>query len=170
MHMLGLRSLRILQRSKILALLAVGSLLGLVGCGVDGTGQTGGTGGTGASTVTIILSNQTDFQLDPHLFISSDNLTAEQLFAGNTFAYRAFNLTGQIDANDQVLFTLPCSQVVSIGSDDAGFSDLATFTGGTSVDSPIIFSGDNFTCGQSLTFTFSRDQADQFHTAVMVSN
>ncbi len=167
MYMFGLRSLRSLQRSKILALLAVGSLWGLAGCGVDGTGQ---TGGTGASTVTIILSNQTNFQLDPHLFISSDNLTAEQLFAGNTFAYRAFNLTGQIDANDQVLFALPCSQVVAIGSDEAGFSDLDTFTGGTSVDSPIIFSGDNFTCGQSLTFTFSRDQADQFHTTATVSN
>jgi len=123
-----------------------------------------------ATELTITLINDTDLELDPMLFVSDRQVGEDELFDGFTYAYRAFGDKGLLDPRQQVQFTLPCDQAATIGSHQAGFSDLDTFTGGTSVDSPLLHLDADFACGQTVTFRFSRHASGLYHTTADVSN
>lgn len=120
------------------------------------------------TTLTVYLINETNLELDPHLYVSQYVLSAEQLFVDSNI-YANFDGATVIDPNTTVELTLNCSETKTIGSDQAAFgkwSDLQN--AGRSINSPVIAFGDaenSPTYEQVILIRFYRDQAGDYRTS-----
>jgi len=118
--------------------------------------------------LTFVLVNQTSMEVDPNLYISESQVTAESLFGNSANMFKNFNGKTTLAANSTVTITMNYGKAVTIGSNQAGFGSLTSWTGGKSVESPVLRQGTDFVYPQTITFTFSQDSDKKFHTTAKV--
>lgn len=118
--------------------------------------------------IIVVFDNQADIPVDPHFYHSTATLTADGLFADPANRFQNFNSKTTIPAKTSLSVPFLLTQSATIGSQEATFADLTTFTSGKASESPVLHSGTDFTTGQTVTFTFSRDSSGNYHTTAAV--
>jgi hypothetical protein len=125
----------------------------IAGCG--GTNLTDpNTDNTTEEKIQITFVNSSSFTVDPKFFRSGDNETAESLFADPANIYANFYGKTTLPPISTTIVLLPVSTCKTIGTNQAAFSDIKTFTGGVSSDVPILYNGTDFDNSSKITFTF----------------
>jgi hypothetical protein len=142
----------------------------LAGC----TGPTTGTDPTPTptitptSSITVVFDNKANTTVDPGIYRSGSNLTADELFASAANRYQNFNGKTTIPAQTSVSATFLVTQAATLGSNQAAFGDLISFIGGNAAEKPVLHFGAEYNAGQTVTFTFSMDSSQIFHTTTSV--
>ncbi|MFA5865496.1 MAG: hypothetical protein WC975_12525 [Phycisphaerae bacterium] len=149
-----------MQKTLILGLI-VGLAILLAGCNAPVTDT---------DTLTLVFDNQANEPVDPHFSRSGSNLSADQLFDNSSNSYQNFNGETTIPAKTKIEIQLPSTQAITIGSNQAEFGSIATWTGGISQESPILRQPEDFDASQKITFTFTKDIGGIYHTTVTISN
>lgn len=152
-------------RALVLSLLLLFAFLLAPGCAAES--------GVTPTEITVMLINQTDLQLDPHLYVSAAELNDADLFTVGQM-YANFSGNGVIDPNTTVTLKFDCDNLKAIGSYLASFAILEPIPkAGKSVESPVIeIDGkeNNPACGQVLTIRFSVDDMGAYHTNWQVTD
>lgn len=101
---------------------------------------------------TVRLINNSDFAVEGELFYDDEDDTIEELLEENG-TRRAIVLA----AGDQTSFSVSCDDLRAIIISDA---DLQIITGiGPSASTDVLREGDDFECGDVITFTFDHSAA-----------
>jgi len=119
--------------------------------------------------VSIVLTNQTDEEMDPKFYRSSSNLDFDTLFIDPTNLYQNFNGKTTIPAKSLATISIPFAQATTIGTDQAAFASLTTMAHGRSIEIIILHSAHDFTQNQTVTFTFYRDTLNVYRTAYSIT-
>ena len=121
---------------RVYVLCLIVALIG--GCGVGGLLD--GNGADDTSTggkLIVLLINDSSVPVDPHFYISADTLAEEQLFdASHLYGDFGGSNILQPTSTTSAELEFDCSEVKSLGSQEAAFGALAPdFEGGKSVES-----------------------------------
>ncbi len=121
-----------------------------------------------SNSVTVIFNNTSDVTVDPCIYRSGSNLTPEELFASTANRYQNFKGKTTIPGKTSVTATFLLTQAATIGSKEAAFGDIISFIGGNASESPVLHVDSDYYAGQTVTFTFSMDSSQKFHTKTSV--
>lgn len=146
------------SRSLLPAILTALYALLITGC-VGGTDSSDGSSDNEPNEVTVVLNNQTGLDVAPNLYIAAASLSADELFSPEHM-YTNYGTNGIIEPQSSVTFNIPCTDIGSIGSEEAEFTSLGQFTSGRSADSVIAVSDVNFSCGNTITIKLYFDGVD----------
>ncbi len=152
-----------MTRWTTLGLLTV--LAALSGCGSSLPGD----GATQNNTLKIVFINQTDVEVDPNFYLSASNSTTTDLFGNTANMYKNFDGKTTIAAKATVTITLDYDKATTIGSNLASFGSILSWTGGKSDDVVVLHEGVDFDHPESITFTFSKDSQNHYHTTAAVT-
>ena len=114
------------------------------------------------NTVTVSLVNHGDYPVDVRLYISGDQNVVEDLLTqfGNEVDYR-------VDAGGTVDFTRDCDNLQAIIIKNAALDVVGDI--GPQKSTEVLRDGDDFGCGDQITFTFDHsDLILDFDIAVAV--
>ncbi len=128
---------------------------------VDPTDLDIGDGSSSPDVVTIRIVNRTDHTLDPQIYISSEPVGLEDLFAGSRkYTDYGVGRQGLIAANTSDDFELDCALVRLIGTRGGSFgggddnNDLNNPAG--SGTQRVLTQELVFDCGERITFTYQQ--------------
>lgn len=127
------------------------------------------TGDGGAQTITIRVVNATSTGLDPQIYISSEPVTADELFVdGNKFTSFGFLKLGALDGFSSDEFEVNCADARLLGTRGGAFGD-DPLNNPDGNGTQIVLSQDvSVFCGGTVVFTYSRS-GDGFATSFQVN-
>ncbi len=132
--------------SKLLAVVVLACMsTGLVGCNSL-------VGLLRPSETTIVLANDSDFDIGVLLFYGDDQNILEALLTEI-----GEEMTLRIGAGEQVTFSRDCDELQAIIIDDADLLLIGQL--GPEVKTDVLRDGDEFGCGDTITFTFDHSDA-----------
>ena len=123
--------------------------------------------------ITVLLANDTDMTVDPHLYVSPNKLSADDLFADETNQFSDFDGSPLLNAGAMIPVAFDCNDLGTIGSQEAEFTDLEAWEAGKSAESPVIQIGESVeapVCGEVLIFHFFTDIDGVYHTEWLVTD
>jgi hypothetical protein len=103
------------------------------------------------SQTTVILDNRTPFEVDVELYYDENQNILEDLIDD-----LGTRMTFTLAANETQTFSLPCEDLQAIRITDADMNILLGV--GPEAETGLYHEPDDFTCGDTLTFTFTADQ------------
>lgn len=109
--------------------------------------------------VTIRLVNQTSFVLDPNLYAAAGASTEAALFTGpNLVTSFSDAALATVPANESRTVVLECDAARTIGVRNPVFTDPVGFSGGGTADLTLFLQeGADYTCGNTVVFTYTSD-------------
>lgn len=116
-----------------------------------------------ANTLTVTVTNTTDFPVDPRLYADDDEDT---FFDFNIVTDENHVATGLIAPHSSRTFVLSCDRAGTIKSDHALF-DIPGAQDEESDNDPKVTAEDDFDCGSVIEFIFY-DRGDAFRTRVVI--
>ncbi len=158
-------------RYVLLPIISVFLLFTLSGCGTPVSPDNPDSGDTPTeSKITILLINNTELPVDPHLYVSKSDIDADTLFSDANNIVANFDGKTTIEANGLASLSYDYENVVTIGSSKAYFGSASSWQAGISEDSPVLHQGTDFTANKVIVFRFSQDEQGNYHTSYTVAD